>query len=59
MTGPTSDHLSGGLVACPLKRWKVVIPVFGFCRTSSIGVGGEHDDVRLRGSETTEQKYDG
>ena len=37
--GPTSDHSSAGLSACPLKRLNVVIPMFGFCKMSSIGWG--------------------
>src|SRR6476661_3762116 len=37
--GPNSDHSSGGLVACPLKRLNVVKPMFGLSRTSSMGLG--------------------
>src|SRR6266550_1695133 len=39
VTGPTSDHSSGGLVACPLNRLKVVIPIFGLISTSLMGAG--------------------
>src|SRR6266436_5297947 len=39
VTGPISDHSSEGLVACPLNRLKVVMPMAGFCSTSLIGAG--------------------
>src|SRR5580765_2820971 len=37
--GPSSDHLRPGLMASPLKRWNVVMPIPGFTRTvrSSLG----------------------
>src|ERR1700692_3261342 len=37
--GPSSDQVYRGLSACPLNRWKVVIPIPGFTSTSWTSTG--------------------